>query len=290
MAASAAAGGGHPPPPEQEPILSSPQRIPVSQIAVRGPAIGMLADPAVSPSRSRLRPIDLENASSEELIPMSNMVRAPLDAPLRLVNDMEAGHERGIYASPKAPFPLVWEGEAQMDALIAADVNREAVGVGTECVRFEFPMGGAMVVYTVDVALRLAEGRELLIEIKRDERDLEDRDYRLKLAIVAEICRRCDIGFRVVLRPEIFVSDRHRRNAALVASRGFATIRADHLRQLDAHRRSTGGESTLGDLAAALEPSSAVLGEAVVHALVVHRRVSLDLTRRLLPSAPAVIH
>lgn len=272
------------------PVAHAPRRIPISQIAVRGPALGMLADPSVAPSRSRVRPIDLEAAASEELVPMAHMVRREDDGPLRLVNDFESGHERGIYASTKASFPLVWEGEAQMEALIAAEVDRDVTGIGTENRRFEFLMNGAMVAYTVDVSLRLADGRELLLEIKRDERDLEDPVYRTKLAIVAEICRRCDIGFRVVLRPEIFVGDRHRRNAALVASRGFATVGPDHLRRLDAHRRESHGESTLGDLASALEPTSVVLGEAIVHALVVRRRVSIDLTRRLLPSVPVIIH
>ena len=260
----------------------------VSQIAVRGPSLDMLKEPDVAPRRSRIRPFDGTAEESDRLVAMATMIRAPDGAPLRLRSAVLA-HEHGTYATPKAQHPLVWEGEAQQEALIEADVDFDTVEVSTESVEFEMVVNGATTNYTVDVAVRTAEGRERFVEIKRDERDLEDPDYRLKLARVAEICRRCEIDFRVVLRSEIFRSDRHRRNAALVASRGFATIGPEHLRRLDRHRRDTRGESTLGDLAKALEPASIVRGEALVHALVVRRRVRMDVAQRLLPSAPLVI-
>lgn len=260
----------------------------VSQIAVRGPTLDVLEDRRFAPRGSRIRPFDGTVEESDQLVAMATMIRAPDGAPLRLRAAILA-HEHGTYASPKAQHPLVWEGEAQQEALIGADVDFDAVEVSTESVEFEMVADGAKTSYTVDVAIRTADGRERFVEIKRDERDLEDPGYRLKLARVAEICRRCDIDFRVVLRSEIFRSDRHRRNAALVASRGFATIGADHLRRLDRHRRATGGESTLGELAKALEPASVVLGEALVHALIVRRRVRMDLAQRLLPSAPLLI-
>lgn len=220
---------------------------------------------------------------------MAVMVRAPGGAPLRLGRAVLA-HEHGTYASPKSAFPLVWEGEAQQEAIIEADTDFDVEKIETESVSFEFTMDGKQVSYTVDLALRSASGRERLVEIKRDDRDLEDPEYRLKLAHVAEICRRCDIDFQVLLRADIFRSDRHRRNAAFVASRGFTTIEAHHLRRFEAHRREVGSTTSLGDLAEALEPGSPVLGEAIVHALVVRRRVRMDLTGRMLPSAPVSLH
>ncbi len=265
------------------------RRVAVSQIAIRGPSLDLLEDRSIEPRGSRVRPFDGSRKQSDELVAMAVMIRAPGGAPLRLGRAVLA-HEHGTYSSPKSEFPLVWQGEAQQEAIIEADTNFGVARIETESVAFEFMMDGKPVSYTVDVAIRSADGRERLIEIKRDERDLEDPEYRLKLAHVAEICRRCDIEFRVLLRADIFRSDRHRRNAAFVASRGFATIDGHHLRRFEAHRREVGSTTSLGDLADALEPGAPVLGEALVHALVVRRRVRIDLTGRLLPSAPVYLH
>ena len=268
---------------------SSARRFAISQIAARGPALDLLEDRSVAPRASRIRPFDGSRKQSDDLVAMAVMIRAPGGAPLRLGRAV-LDHEHGTYASPKSEFPLVWEGEAQQEAIIEADTDFDVEKIETESVSFEFIMDGKPVSYTVDLAIRSAAGRERLIEIKRDDRDLEDPEYRLKLAHVAEICRRCDIDFQVLLRADIFRSDRHRRNAAFVASRGFTTIEAHHLRRFEAHRREVGSTTSLGDLAEALEPGSPVLGEAIVHALVVRRRVRMDLTGRMLPSAPVSLH
>ncbi len=281
--------GPNPITPDRDAERSSPVRIPVSQIATRGVALRAFHDPAFHPSRTRIRPLDGPvDVESDRLVSMATMIRHPDGEPLRL-RGVVLAHEHGRFASWKARRSLVWEGEACMEALIAGEVEHDVVDVWTESTAFDLVVEGKPHWYTVDIEQKLANGRTRLIEIKRDERDLEDPTYRLTLAAVAEICRRCDIDFGVVLRDEIYRSRRHRRNAALVSSHSWTTVGPEHERRLDAHARLTRRETTLSQLAAALEPARPLIGNAIVHALAVRRRVRLDLAGRLGPLTPLAI-
>ena len=265
-------------------------RIPVSQLAMRAPRIDCLLDVAATPMRSRLRDLSSTwQTPGEETLSMATMVRAADGGHLRLQNVM-LGHEHGRYASFKAGRPLVWEGTTHLAKIIHGECSHEALSIGTESVRFEIPIMGRLVRYTVDVELRLANGRLRLIEMKRDERDLEDPEYRLVLATVAEICRRCDIEFEIVLRDEIFASRRHRMNCELFASRAFTAVEPIHERRLDAHATERRGETTYGDLAAALDPARPVGAQALVQALTIRRRVEIDLSQRITVTTPIRIH
>ena len=125
--------------------------------------------------------------------------------------------------------------------------------------------------------------------MKRADRDLDDPEYRLKLAYVREVCRRCGMGFRVEFRDEIFRSIEHRRNAGLFASRGFVRFDGRHRAVLADQRRATGGETAYGVLAGQLEPGHPVAGKAVVQAMLVHRLVRMDLTASLHDGSPVTI-
>lgn len=260
-------------------------RIPVSQITVRSPRLDALLDPSVAPSRTRIRPIaGLDHAAIERTVSMATMVRETNGGPLRTFSGGLA-HENGWHPSFKARRLLHWQGEAQLQFITKADLDHDAVTVDTECFRLEFAIDGTVVEYTIDVELVGADGRRRAIEIKRDERDLEDEDYRLKLAYVREILRRCDIDFRVVLRDEIFRSRRHLRNVEDFASRRFRSIDPDVMARFDRHA-ALHPTSTFAGLASLLHRDSPVQGRATVQALVARRRVRIDLTGRIDDDTP----
>lgn len=260
-------------------------RIPVSQIAVRSPRLDALLDPSMAPSRTLIRPIaGLDHAAIERTLSMATMVRETNGGPLRTFSGGLA-HENGWHPSFKAKRLLHWQGEAQLQFITKADIEHEVAKVDTECFRLEFAIDGTLVSYTVDVELRGADGTMRAIEIKRDERDLEDEAYRLKLAYVREILRRCDIDFSVVLREEMFRSRRHLRNVEDFASRRFRSIDPDVMTRFDRHAAAHRA-STFGGLASLLHPDSQVQGRATVQALVARRRVRIDLTGRIDDDSP----
>lgn len=160
----------------------------------------------------------------------------------------------------------------------------------SESVRFEFVRESRKEIYTIDVELIGPDGSITLVEVKRDKDDLKDPAYRAKLAAVREICEENGIRFKVIFRHDIWTSLVHRRNVTLFASRQFVAIRPEHRRRLEEHAQAVGADATYGSLAAALEPDCPRMGEAVLQALTVRRRVEIDLTQPLLDQTPLVIH
>ena len=217
------------------------------------------------------------------------MIRAEDGGALRTFNGGLA-HENGWYTSRKARRVLHWQGAAQYDFLTRAEVEFPVVRVASESVRFEFTRHGKKQIYTVDVELLASDGTVTLIEIKRDERDFTDPEYRAKLAAVREVCEEHGIRFRIVFRHQIWNSLVHRRNVTLFCSRRFVTVLPEHVEHLEAHARQVGMDATFGSTANAIAPECLRTGEAVLQALTVARRIELDLTRPLMDSTPVTIH
>ena len=217
------------------------------------------------------------------------MIRADDGGALRTFNGGLA-HENGWYTSRKAGRVLHWQGAAQYDFLTRAEVDFAVVRVASESVRFEFARRGKNQVYTIDVELVAPDGTVTLIEIKRDQRDLADPEYRAKLTAVHEICDEHGIRFKVILRHQIWDSLVHRRNVMLFGSRRFVTILPEHLERLRAHERQVGTDATFGSAVKAIAPNCPRTGEAVLQALTVARRIEIDLTRSLLDTTPVTIH
>lgn len=225
---------------------------------------------------------------------------APGPANVQIVRDKDGGalrtfsggltHENGWLASRKAGRPLPYEGIAQRDFLLRAEVDFSVVSMMSEAVRFEFNGPNGKERYTADAEVLGSDGTRTIVEIKRDNRDLADPSYRAKLARVREICEENGMQFRVVFRGDIWVSIVHRRNATLFASRAFTTIRPEHLDRLDNHRELRGPKTTFGELSDAIDPANRRYGEAVVQALTVARRIEIDLTRPIFDATEVTMH
>ena len=267
-------------------------RIPTLQQVVRGAALhGQLRDPTIEPSRTRVldrRDPDMP-VVGEELTGMGEMIVRVDGGSLRTFNGRQA-HENGWWPSRKRARLQHWEGSAQRNAMMLAECGFDVNWAQTEARRFHFALGGRWRDYTCDLEVDMFDAPTEIWEIKRDDRALEDPDYRLTLAGVDEICRRVGMRFRIVMADEIFTGRHHRDNVELVASRRFVDVGPQHLRRLDAFAIGRGRQTTYGELAEALEPGWESRGRAIVQGLVVRRRVEIDLTRRLIGRTPVTIH
>jgi hypothetical protein len=263
-------------------------RIPISQIAVRSPRLDHFEDLAQTVTERRIRRRDDVFGIDDETVSMCTMVRAEGGGPLRTFNG-GLWHENGWHTSRKAGRLVHWEGETALWQLLQSETDHQVAKLASENVSFEFVHEGRRFSYTPDIEQTDPAGYGTLIEVKRDDRDLDDPEYRLKLAYVREVCRRCGIAFRVVFRKDIFRSPVHRRNVSLFASRGFVVIGDQDLAVLADHRRSSGGVTTYGELAQALAPGHAATGRALVQGMLVRRLLSMDLTSRLHDASPITI-
>lgn len=267
-------------------------RIPLSQSVVRGAALhGQLRDPTIEPSRTNvLRRDDPDMpVADEELTGMGEMFVRSDGGSLRTFSGRLA-HENGWWPGFKRRRLQHWQGAAQRNALMLAEVSHGVNWAQSEGRRFHFPLGGRWRGYTSDLEVDMFDAPTEIWEIKRDDRALDDPDYRLTLAGVDEICRRIGMRFRIVMADEIFANRHHRDNVELFASRRFVSIGPEHLRRLDAFAIGRGRETTYGELAEALEPGWRTRGMAIVQGLVARRRVEIDLTRRVIGRTPVTIH
>lgn len=198
-------------------------------------------------------------------------------------------HENGWYASHKRGRTQHWEGDAQLYLVKRLECEPDVEWMQTEHRRFEFLSDGEWRTYTCDIEVRYRDGSIEIVEVKRDDRALDDEEYAAVLAAVAEICRRSGMRFRVVVAEDIFVDRHHRDNVELFSSRRTAVVRPEHVRRLEAHALRHGPDSTYGELAAVLDPRSPVRGKAIVQSLTIRARVEIDLAGRLHDGTPVRI-
>lgn len=266
-------------------VRSDDEVLTVAQLMSRGVALDHYRDDSIEPYRARVRALSREIEVGDEDVVMARMLRAPGGASRRTFMGGRT-YENGLLCSRKAGRMLHWEGGAARALLVRSESDHGVTRIASEAITL---VGGDHE-YTVDAVLTLPDGTEHAVEVKRDLEELRDPEYRRKLAWAAEIFRRCGIRFSIVLREEVFRSARHRRNAELIASRGFVHVprrRRDELADLAAR---SGTASTLGEVAETLAPGRRLRGMAMAHALIVARRLEIDVTDRLDERTPVTIH
>ncbi len=265
----------------------------VATSIARADEIGaMMRDPAYEPSNMRLRQLNITpdlhpDIESAELETMGTVILATGGGSLRTFSG-GLPHVCGWWPSWKSRTLQQWESMPAFNHLIAAECDPLVGRMHSEGIGFRFFIDRKWRGYTADADMYI-DGRRHVVEIKRSERDLRKPEYLLKLAAVAEICRRCGWIFRIVLADEIFVNRHHRENCERFSMRRFAHVHRRHIDRLEGFAMRNGPETTYWDLAHALAPRCIEAGEAVIQALTIRRRVALDLTRRVQPNTAVSI-
>ena len=265
-------------------------RIPLSQKVVRGIDLHrQLRDPAFEADRTRLIPIADLPISDERLTKTAEMTVEVHGGSIRKFTGNLA-HENGWWFSIKRNRVQFWEGMAQREAILAAECNFSVLCSQSEPCLIRAQFGDRWFEWYADLWLQRLDGPDELWEIKRDEKQLEDLDYRLKMAVMDEVCRRIGIRFRLVMRDEIVKNRHHRNNLELFASRRFVHIAPVYIHRFEAFAINRGFETTYGELSHAIDPLFPLKGAAVIQGLTAKRRVEIDLTRMLSPNTALRIH
>jgi hypothetical protein len=266
-------------------------RIPLSQEVVAGINLHRhLHDPMFEADRTRLILRDEEMPLADErLTSMGEMIMEANGGSLRTFSGNLA-HENGWWPGWKRQRLQHWQGMTQRYALIAAESDFKVAWAQSEPCLLRFPIGDQWYEWYADLLVNLVHGPDELWEIKKDEQQLKDPMYRLKLAGVAEICRRIGRRFRLVMAEDIVENRHHRDNIETFASRRFVTIPPEHLRRFEAFAMNRGSETTYGELANFIDPCCPARGAAVIQGLTVRRRVEIDLRELLTNRTPLRIH
>lgn len=266
-------------------------RIPLSQKVVAGIDLHrQLRDLAFKPDRTRLMPRDEEMPFADDrLTSMGEMIMEADGGSLRTFSGNLA-HENGWWPGWKRKRLQHWEGTTQRYALVAAECDFKVAWAQSEPCLLRYPIGDQWYEWYADLLVNFVDGPDELWEVKKDEQQLEDARYRLKLAGAEEICRRIGMRFRLVMAEEIVENRHHRDNIETFAGRRFVTITPEHLRRFEAFAMNRGSETTYGELANFIDPCCPARGAAVIQGLTVRRRVEIDLRELLTNRTPLRIH
>lgn len=268
----------------------APVATPVERSIERGRALGAsFLDDSQEPNSARLRAFGIDpslhpDIRSDALVTMARTFTSETGGSLRNFSGGLA-HECGWYPAWKPHRLVHWEGISARDFLIESECNRDVDWMVSEGIRFHFFLAPKWRTYTADVHMSV-RGVTHVVEIKAREGAIGDDEYRLVLAGVAEICRRCGWVFRVVLGTEIFANRHHRDNCELFAFRRFVRLSERTMDRLEGFAMNRGAETTYGELAEALDPNCIERGEAFIQALTVRQRIAIDLTTRVYHRTP----
>lgn len=263
---------------------------PVSQLLVRSPLLDHYYDERFADASIRVAELVSEiSIDVDKILPMAKMFRAHRFGPLRTQSGNKS-FENGWLCTRKGGRNLPFEGMAQRNRMILNETDRKVTITRSEPLALQFPYKGKFPKLTFDVESVLEDRSSIIYEMKRDGNDLRNADYRHCLAISAEILRRCGMQFTVMFGNELFENRIHRANAELFAARAFVTIHKKHFDRLEDLAYRHGPQLTYGALAEALEPMQPNYGAALVQALTVRRRVSIDITWRIRADTPLIIY
>lgn len=237
------------------------------------------------PGRLRVRQMVEEEDLDDEVVAMGKIDISSDGRSLRTFNGKKAS-EVAIMNCPKSHHMLHIEGATAEKYVISQQVTHETIAIATEAMVVSWNGGR----HLPDVLLYQEQGGFVVREIKRDENDLRKPKLRRNIAIASEILRRAGIDYSIVYRREIFANIRHRKNAHLFASRGFAHVSRCQLDALDDRLASRGPEATWGEIVELLDPFDRIGAVASVQALVVRRRIEIDLTQRVHDGLPIILH
>lgn len=268
-------------------------RTPFDASIERGSEIGApLKDPDYEPSNTRLRSLGITSElhlgiAAGELTSMGSTFMAEGGGSLRTFSGGLA-HECGWWPGWKAARLQHWEGIAALHFIIEAETNPDVAWLQSEGIAFHFYLAPKWYDYTADAVMDV-NGVRHVIEIKRSDADLADAEYRMKLAAVAEICRRCNWVFRVVFAAEIYLNRLHRQNCRLFADRRFVHVDRRRIDALETFAMHNGPFASYGDLAGVLAPGAVPVGEAIIQALTIRGRLEIDLTSQIYHRTPVRI-
>jgi hypothetical protein len=205
--------------------------------------------------------------------------------PVRLIVNGRHHKPTGRYASRKARRSLPWEAWGELRYFWVCEADADVVSYLCQPHRLTIRLtGGNSAVYYPDIRRDLADGAVEIVEIKKHEQDVRrSSDYELKLELARLVYEGLGWTYRILVESDL--KDRREFHTAQAIQRN-RTVRVtgrERHRLADALDRA-GGLLPFAKAAEVL--GGGPEGQAKLHAAIVLRIASVDLTRPLNPAAP----
>lgn len=215
----------------------------------------------------------------------ARIVMDPHGRPLRTIIVNGGKRITGFYVSRKGGTAMPYESFTELNALHQCEVDTDVEDYCAQPHRLEFIVGGEPRRYTPDIACNLSDGTVEIREVKgafSPELNLyEARRHEIARTVYESLGWR----FRVVRAADIERPSIAFANRAVIQRHAMAAVPADReIAALSLLARASTGIVSLGRLSEVL--GHGPLGVARACALMVRRRLAIDLDHRLGPNSP----
>lgn len=211
------------------------------------------------------------------------IVDADDSGPIRTIINGRSRHATGRYSSAKSGRAQPWESKVERSHFWRCEANPQIASYLAQPHRLEIPVDGRTLVYFPDTIVHFHDGRTQIREIK-DVYDAEfDPDYDDKLRFARDIYRGLGWDFVILERDQVEAQpgyrnarsiqfDRHVKFTGFDLDAAFGCIERD------------GRSAPFGLVVEAL--GGAERGRAILHALIVHGHVAIDLDKHIGADTP----
>lgn len=204
----------------------------------------------------------------------------------RSIRSILTGRHRrvtGSYASRKAGCGQVFESMNEYAFYQLCEVDTRVVDYRAQPFRFELVVDGVRRIYIPDCARMLDDGAIEIVELKGDDRQLRDPDYRSKLEGAEALCDLLGWRFKIITRDRLLADPVLRANVLMVEQDRMARFDDTHVYAALEAIDAGGGEAAFQ--AVADQVAAHPLGAALVRAMMAARVVQIDLSRPLGPTS-----
>lgn len=202
-----------------------------------------------------------------------------------------AKHSRFRFASLKTRTTQLGEGKGEEWLAYFNEVSTQVADYECHPYRFDFVDRNGPFSYRPDTVRLFRNGRIEVGEVKRDEKDVRDPEYRERMAEVRELCRICGWDFNILYPRDTIGTETRRRNVmALFCRMSMGLTRQEE--KVAGRLVANGSPIEWGDLRDRLAPSDPLQGDAVIECLLARGMLSTEIDARftnatvLLPVRP----
>lgn len=225
----------------------------------------------------------MSDAFSEIINHRATIVRSESGGPIRTIINGSSRHATGRYSSAKSGFAQPWESKVERSHFWRCEADPAISHYLAQPHRLEIPVGSQKLVYFPDAYVEFHDGRVEIREIKDVYEEERDPLYHDKINYAHDVYRGRGWSFVLLERVDIerqpghrnartIQADRHVKFTGFDLDRAFACIERDgYTAPFERVAEALGGE---------------LLGTAILHALIVHGHVGIDLDRRIDADAP----
>lgn len=249
------------------------------------PAINLLPDKTHAiqrPSRRRARRADQRWLPLGNARIMARIIVLEHGGHQRPVIHRGSQHSRFRFVSTKTSTTQLGEGKGEEALAHLNEVWTYVDDYEFHPFQFEFQSPDGVVRYRPDCIRVFRDGRIEVIEVKRTPADLNDFEYRERLALAAEVCRQCGWDFKVLYLDDILGSRARQMNvSALFTRRSMQLSKSEE--QIAGRLIAKGAAIEWRVLCDRLAPADRLHGDAIIERLLARGMLSTDLDVRFTP-------